>query len=312
MSFTSAIKSELCRLELGRDCCTRAELAALVSTNGNLSLSGRGAISLNIVTDHAYIARRIYKLFKHEFGLAPVILARKKTRLRKNLSYLVRIADSRQARTVVDRLDIIDGENRMRSGDISKLARSQCCRRAYLRGCFLAGGSVSNPETNGYHLEIATELPSHAENIRLLLADIGIKAGIVSRKRQQVVYVKDSEQIALVLSTIGSNQGRLSFENARIFKDLRNRVNRLVNCETANVSKTVDAAQRQVAAIRRLEASPGLETLSPGLRQMARLRLENPSSTLDELGQLAEPPLSKSAVNYRLRRLQQLADQGKH
>lgn len=311
MSFTSAIKSELCRLELGRDCCTRAELAALVSTNGNLSLSGRGAISLNIVTDHAYIARRIYKLFKHEFGLAPVILARKKTRLRKNLSYLVRIADSRQARTVVDRLDIIDGENRMRSGDISKLARSQCCRRAYLRGCFLAGGSVSNPETNGYHLEIATELPSHAENIRLLLADIGIKAGIVSRKRQQVVYVKDSEQIALVLSTIGSNQGRLNFENARIYKDLRNRVNRLVNCETANVSKTVEAAQRQVAAIRRLAASPGLETLSPGLRQMARLRLENPSATLDELGQLAEPPISKSAVNYRLRRIQQLADQGK-
>jgi DNA-binding protein WhiA len=311
MSFTSAIKSELCRLELGRDCCVKAELAALVATNGNLSFSGRGAMSLNIVTDHAYIARRIYKLVKHVFGLSPVILARKKTRLRKNLSYLVRIADSGQTRRVMERLDIIDGESRMRSGDVSKFAASDCCRRAYLRGCFLAGGSVSNPETNGYHLEIATELPSHADNIRLLLAEIGVKAGIVSRKRQQVVYVKDSEQIAQVLSTIGSNQGRLHFENARILKDLRNRVNRLVNCETANVSKTVEAAQRQVAAIRMLSVSPGLEALSPGLRQVARLRLENPSATLDELGQLAEPPLSKSAVNYRLRRLQQLADQSR-
>lgn len=311
MSFTSAIKSELCRLELGRDCCVSAELAALVATNGNLSFSGRGAMSLNIVTDHAYIARRIYKLVKHVFGLSPVILARKKTRLRKNLSYLVRIADSGQTRRVMERLDIIDGQSRMRSGDISKLAASDCCRRAYLRGCFLAGGSVSNPETNGYHLEIATELPSHADNIRRLLADIGVKAGTVGRKRQQVVYVKDSEQIAQVLSTIGSNQGRLHFENARILKDLRNRVNRLVNCETANVSKTVEAAQRQVAAIRKLAVSPGLGALSPGLRQVARLRLENPSATLDELGQLAEPPLSKSAVNYRLRRLQQLADQSR-
>lgn len=311
MSFTATIKSELCRLDLNRDCCARAELAALIVTNGNLALSGRGGISLNIITDHAYIARRLYKLLKQEFALTPVVLARKKTSLRKNLSYLVRISDPQQAKEVVSKLGIIDPENRMSSGDISKLTGSQCCQRAYLRGCFLAGGSVSNPETNGYHLEIATELPSHAENIRLLLASLGIKGGIVSRKRQQVVYVKDSEQIALLLSTIGSNQGRLKFENARILKDLRNQVNRLVNCETANVTKTVDAAQRQVAAIRHLAAARGLESLSPGLRQVARLRLEHPAATLDELGQLADPPLSKSAVNYRLRRLQQLADQGR-
>ena len=309
MSFTSAIKSELCRLELGSNCCSRAELAALIVTNGNLSLSGRGGLALNIVTDHACIARRLYKLFKVEFGISPVLLARKKTRLRKNISYLVKVTDSEQAQRVMGQLGIIDPDNRMRSGDISNYLDRQCCRRAYLRGCFLAGGSVSNPETNGYHLEIATELPFHAENIRKLLARQNIKGGIVSRKRQHVVYVKDSEQIALLLSTIGSNQGRLRFENSRILKDLRNQVNRIVNCETANVSKTVDAAQRQVAAIRSLAASRGLESLSPGLRQMARLRLEHPAATLEELGQLANPPLSKSAVNYRLRRLQQLAGQ---
>ena len=311
MSFTSTIKSELCRLELSRGCCSRAELAALIVTNGNLSLLGRGGVSLNIVTDHAYIARRLYKLLKQEFGLAPAILARKKPRLRKNICYLVKITDPRQAKRVVGQLGIIDPTKGIRSGDISEYTGNQCCRRAYLRGCFLAGGSVSNPETNGYHLEIATELPFHAENIRKLLARQNIKGGIVSRKRQHVVYVKDSEQIALLLSTIGSNQGRLRFENSRILKDLRNQVNRLVNCETANVTKTVNAAQRQVAAIRRLAAVRGLESLNPGLREIARLRLEHQAATLDELGQLANPPLSKSAVNYRLRRLQQLADQGR-
>lgn len=306
MSFTASIKSELCRLPLDKSCCARAELAALMITNGSITLSGRGEISLNIVTDHAYIARRLYKLLKQEFNQAPVVMARKKTRLRKNLSYLVRVADSQQVWPVVRQLGLIS-DNQVNSGDIGKLAHRLCCRRSYLRGAFLAGGSVSNPETNGYHLEIATELPFHAENLRQLLAGLGIKGNIISRRSLQVVYIKDSEQIALLLSTIGSNQGRLKFENARIFKELRNQVNRLVNCETANVSKTVDAAQRQMASIRRINATQGLESLSPGLRQVARLRLEHPSATLDELGQLANPPLSKSTVNYRLRRLQQLA-----
>ena len=309
MSFTAAVKSELCRLPLDRDCCTRAELAALIATNGNLSLSGRGGVSLNIITDHAYIARRLYRLLKVEFGLAPAVLARKKNRLRKNLSYLVRVGEPRQAREIVSRLGIVDPKNRLNSGDIRRYIQSSCCRRAYLRGSFLAGGSVSNPETNGYHLEIATELPAHAENLRLLLATLGVKSGVVSRKRQQVVYVKDSEQIAMLLSTIGSNQGRLNFENARIFKSLRNQVNRVVNCETANVSKTVNAAQRQVAAIHRLASLRGLDSLSSGLRQVARLRLEHPAATLEELGQTAVPPLSKSAVNYRLRRLLELGEE---
>lgn len=310
MSFTANIKSELCRLELAKGCCDRAELAGLIATSGSLALTGSGEVSLNIVTDHAYIARRLYRLLKQQFSLTPMIMARKKNRLRKNLCYLVRIANSVQARAVMVQLGIAAG-GRMKPSDIGELTAKQCCRRAYLRGCFLAGGSISNPETNGYHLEIATELPLHAENLRRLLAAEGVKSGIVSRKRQQVVYVKDSEQIALLLSAIGSNQGRLRFENARIFKDLRNQVNRLVNCETANVTKTVNAAQRQVAAIRRLAASPGLEVLSPGLREIARLRLEYPAATLEELGQLAAPPLSKSAVNYRLRRLQHLADHGR-
>lgn len=307
MSFTSTIKSELCRQEIPKGCCRRSELLGLIVTNGNLQFSGRRQVNLNVVTEHAYIARRLYKLLKGEFAVSPEVLARKKVRLRKNISYLIRVSDSRQAREILQQLGIIDAENRRVAAGA---ALPPCCRRAYLRGCFLAGGSISNPETNGYHWEIATELVAHAENLRRLLAEMGVKSGIVPRKQHQVVYVKDSEQIAQLLSLMGSIQGRLDFENARVLKEMRNRVNRLVNCETANVNKTVEAAQRQVSAIRRLAALRGLESLSPGLRQVARLRLENPEATLDELGQLANPPLSKSAVNYRLRRLLAMADMG--
>jgi hypothetical protein len=310
MSFASTIKSELCRLELGPSCCARAELAALIVTNGNLQLTSPQRVQLNIVTEHACIARRLYKLFKQEFGFTPVILARKKVRLRKNISFLVKVAEAELAEAVIRQLGVIGDQGPGQHG-AAVLGTRQCCRRAYLRGCFLAGGSISNPETNGYHLEIATEMQFHGENVRSLLQELGIKSGIVPRKQQQVVYIKDSDHIALFLSTIGSIQGRLSFENSRVFKDMRNRINRLVNCETANVNKTVDAAQRQVAAIRRLAATRGIESLSPGLRQVARLRMEFPEATLEELGQAANPPLSKSAINYRLRRLEELAGAGK-
>ncbi|NLO87500.1 MAG: DNA-binding protein WhiA [Firmicutes bacterium] len=303
MSFTAAIKSELCRLEMSRSCCCRAELAAFITTNGNLQLMGRRQYALNIVTEHAYIARRLYVLLKREFGIAPVIMVRKKARLRKNLSYLVKIAQASQAEEIVRALGIVEARNKR----IEEIFHRPCCQRAYLRGCFLAGGSVSDPRVNGYHLEIATELRFHAENIRSLLAHMDLKSGIVPRKQQHVVYLKDSEQIATLLTLMGSHQGRLALENARIYKEIRNTVNRLVNCETANVNKTVAAAQRQVAAIKRLAAQGGLESLNPRLRQVARLRLEYPEASLEELGQAANPPLSKSAVNYRLRRLMELA-----
>src|SRR5690606_18670424 len=163
-----------------------------------------------------YIARRLYKLLKGEFAVTPEILARKKVRLRKNITYLIKIADSQHAQKILRHLGIIDGNNRRFA---ASPVLPPCCRRAYLRGCILAGGSISNPETNGYHWENSTELLPHAENIRTLLAEMGIKSGIVPRKQRQVVYVKDSEQIAQLLSLMGSIQGRLDFENARVLKE---------------------------------------------------------------------------------------------
>lgn len=301
MSFTASVKAELCRVENRSRCCSRAELVGLVSTNGNLLLSGDGKMQLNIVTEHPFIARLLYRLIKDEFAFAPTVLARKKVRLRKNMTFLVQLSQPRQVNTIIRQLRLVDARGNIKGTVDSSILAGECCRRSYLRGCFLAGGSISNPESQGYHLEIATEYLLHAQDIQEVMASLAIKSGRVRRKRQYVVYSKDSEQIAAFLTTIGTSRGRLDFENARIYKDIRNRVNRMVNCETANVNKTVDAAQRQVAAIRRVERQVGLDHLTPGLRQIARLRLELPEATLAELGQMAG--ISKSAVNYRLRRL---------
>lgn len=305
MSFTANIKAELCRVDNRLRCCQRAELAGLVISNGNLLLSGGGKIQLNVVTEHPFIARHLYRLIKQEFGFAPTVMARKKVRLRKNITYLVQVTEPQQVRAIVGQLGIYNGRPNILGAVDNGIVAENCCRRSYLRGCFLGGGSVSNPESHGYHLEIATEYSLHAQFLQQLLSSLGIKSGRVRRKQQYVVYVKDSEQIATFLTTIGTSRGRLDFENARIYKDIRNRVNRMVNCETANVNKTVEAAQRQVAAIRQLEQQVGLDSLSPRLRQIARLRLELPEATLEELGQAAG--LSKSAVNHRLRRLVKMA-----
>ncbi|MTI95343.1 MAG: DNA-binding protein WhiA [Firmicutes bacterium] len=309
MSFAANIKGELSRLPLRSECCRRAELAALILINGNLQLSAGNRMYLNVGTEHAAIARRLYNMFKLEFEIQPRILVRKKIRLRKNLSYLVQIDNQQKSRAVVAALGILGTDNSLKADTDSRLVVRRCCKRAYLRGCFIAGGSVSNPEHSGYHMEIATEYSRQASFIQTLLAEFGIKSGNIQRKQNFVVYIKDSAQIADLLSLIGTNQGRLIFENAKIYKDIRNNVNRLVNCETANLNKTVNAAQRQIASIRRLEQTVGLDSLSPGLRLVARLRLEFPEATLEELGAAATPPLNKSAVNYRLRRLQKLADE---
>ncbi len=309
MSFTANIKGELCRISAESRCCPRAELAGFIVTNGNLLLSTGGVVHLNIVTEHAFVARHIYRLIKSQFGFVPAVLARKRARLKKNVTYLVQVADSGQARQVISDLGILDGRHIPGSPGRQLLSR-KCCKRGYLRGCFLAGGSVSSPESHGYHLEIATEYSAHAQFVRELMSSLGIKSGQIKRKRQQVVYVKDSEQIAQFLTIIGTSKGRLEFENARIYKEMRNKVNRIVNCETANVGKTVNASQRQVAAIRKLQLNQILQSLSPGLREVAMLRLEMPEATLEELGQ--EAGLSKSAVNYRLRKLLKIAASLRH
>ncbi|HHX73395.1 MAG TPA: DNA-binding protein WhiA [Firmicutes bacterium] len=304
MTFALQAKNELTRRPFGASCCQAAELAAFIRLRGSIQISGK-RLTLNVVTSNAASARRIFSLFKQLFHLNSELLVRRKIRLRKNNVYLIRISEANRVREVLSVLGLMR-DGLPVPGLPPAIRENKCCRRAYLRGAFLAAGSVSNPE-HSYHLEIYTDYRQHAEDLADLLATFNITVKITRRKNGYLLYLKDSEQIVEFLNVIGAHSALLTFENVRILKDMRNRVNRLVNFETANVSKTVAAAVRQIEAIRLIERQIGLETLPPSLRELARLRLLHPEASLQELGEMLDPPLGKSGVNHRMRRLEKLS-----
>ena len=188
------------------------------------------------------------------------------------------------------------------------LIQNPCCRRAYIRGAFLASGSVSDPE-KGYHCEIVCADSARAEQLSAMLESFGIEAKITLRKHSYILYVKEGSQIADILNVMEAHVGLMKFENIRILKEMRNSVNRQVNCETANLNKTVSAAVKQIEDIQYIQSTIGFEKLPENLAEIARLRLEQPGMSLKELGQMLTPPVGKSGVNHRLRKLSFIAEE---
>ncbi len=188
-----------------------------------------------------------------------------------------------------------------------ELLKRECCRRAFLRGAFLASGSISDPQKS-YHFEIVCQTDAQAELLRELFLSFELEIKTVTRKKYRVVYLKEGAQIVDALGLMGAHVALMNLENVRILKEMRGSVNRVVNCETANINKVVGAACRQVEDIRFIQARMGLDELAPQLREIALLRLEYPDSSLAELGELCDPPVGKSGVNHRLRKLSQLAE----
>jgi DNA-binding protein WhiA len=306
MSFSVKTKNELARLIPLNPCCQLAELSALVRMDGTIQLSTGQKLSLQISTENAGVARKIFKLMKQLFDVSGQIIVQRKTRLKKNNVYLVEIPPQPVVRTILEQLGIMDYMYNAGSSNKSDLVKKRCCIKVYLRGAFLGGGSVNSPEGT-YHLEIITSDQAYGEAIKDLMAKLDVQAKVSGRKNWWIVYLKGSEQIVDFLNIIGAHKALLDFENVKIFKEMRNKVNRLVNCETANLNKTVDAAIRQAENIRLMAKLIDMDKLSPGLRQVAQLRLEYPDVSLKELGELCEPEISKSAVNHRMRKLEKIA-----
>lgn len=305
MSFSVLTKNELARVVSLRKCCKFAELSALIKMDGSLQIS-RGQVSLNILNHNAGVARKLFKLLKELFGIQAEVLVKRKMRLHKNNIYLVRIPPQAGLRQMLLRLGIIKSDGSLSEGIFDDLVVNECCRRAYIRGIFMGGGSINSPGTN-YHLEIITSSERQAYDICKLLSNFSLTPRVGNRKKWYVVYLKDSEQICDCLNIMGAHSALLEFENKRIYKSMRNKVNRLVNCETANLNKTVDASLRQTENIRLIARSIGMEKLPPSLREIAELRINFPDASLKELGEMTSPPLGKSGVNHRLRKLDQMA-----
>ncbi|MHB1652393.1 MAG: DNA-binding protein WhiA [Desulfitobacteriaceae bacterium] len=305
MSFSAATKEELTRLGAQKPCCDLAELAALVRMDGTLQISLHQEYALNVTTENAAVARKIYRLAKNVLGGQVDVVVRRKLRLRKNNSYLVKVYP--RGAEDLQHLGLLDKNHQIQQGITKDLTKRRCDQRAYLRGAFLAGGSINNPEGT-YHLEIITNDVDHAEGICRLINKFHLGAKVSTRKNWQVVYIKESEHIVGFLGIIGAHHALLEFENVRVLKDVRNQVNRLVNCETANLCKTVDAAVRQNENIQLVANTMGLSALPSGLRKIAELRLQYPDASLKELGEMLQPKVGKSGVNHRLRKIDELAD----
>lgn len=305
MSFASEIKKELTAIESDIQ-EQKAELTALIRMNGIVSLS-RDRYSLDVQTENAAIARRIYTLIKENYEQALEILVRKKMKLKKNNIYIVRMKEN--VSQFLDDLKIMKDPHQIIRQISPEIIADENRKRAYLRGAFLAGGSINNPETSSYHLEIYNFHEEHNTSLSELLNQFDLKSKTLERKHGYIVYIKEAEKITEFLSIIGAHNALFKFEDVRIVRDMRNSVNRLVNCETANLNKTIGAAFRQIENIKLIERTVGLDQLPEKLQEIAILRMEHEDVSLKELGELvANGKISKSGVNHRLKKIDEFAE----
>ncbi|WP_096551875.1 DNA-binding protein WhiA [Ureibacillus thermosphaericus] len=305
MSFASETKKELTQIEES-DQCLKAEVSAMIRMNGTLSFSNK-QLSLDVQTENAAIARRIYTIIKKLYPYNVELLVRKKMRLKKNNVYICRIREG--AQEILKDLDILQGEFQLNHSISQSLLKTDEQKRAYLRGAFLAGGSVNNPETSSYHLEIYSMYKEHSEALANLMNEFQLNAKTIDRKKGHITYLKEAEKISDFLGLTGAFQAMLKFEDVRILRDMRNSVNRIVNCETANLNKTIGAALRQVENIKFIDQTIGIDNLPEKLREVARLRIEHQDVTLKELGEMVSTgTVSKSGINHRLRKIDEIAE----
>ena len=306
MSFATGVKDDLTRVLSGKPCCRKAELAAFLRLYSHTRFSADGE-SLSLRMENAAVARKIFTLSKG-CGLQTQLNMQRKASPKRNQSFSLRIPPQPPLAQFLLETGLSDDSTPRRglaALPAAALSGGDCCQRSYLRGAFLAAGYISRPE-GGYHVEISVADLRQALFLQKLLAGFELPAKMTRRKGLIILYLKEGEQISRFLSVIGSHRSLLEFESTRVDKDMRNRVNRLVNCDKANVDKTVDAALRQIERIRRIENGPGWKTLTPSLREAALLRLQYPEASLSELSEISG--LGRSAINHRLRRLLEIAD----
>lgn len=297
MSFSSETKTELCRLPLGKRCCILAELYGVLLYCNTFS-----AEELRIVTEHRAFGQRAEKLLKKAAGLEAELRMGEESGVKTVLSLRGRKQLARLTELFGCELEK-DPSHHVNLG----VLEDECCRTSFIRGAFLAGGALTDP-VKSYHMELITSHFSVSREVYAILLEMGFKPGSVSRNGNYVTYFKHSEAIEDLLTTLGAPVAAMEIMNAKVEKEITNRVNRRLNCDEANLEKMVNAAQTQLQAIRKLEADGRLDELSEKLREAARLRLENPELSLSQLAAMTVPPVSKSSLNHRLKKLMEIAE----
>ena len=309
MSFSGNVKEELSEHWSSARHCQIAELAAILGLCGSIIINSRNEYRVKVHTENKAVARKVFTLIKKTFNIESDISIRRNIQ-KQSVSYSVVVKQHQDALRVLQAVKLIDehldGFEEVRIVN-PIVVQQTCCKRAFIRGAFLAAGSMSDPK-KAYHFEIVCAAEPMAEQIRELMSNFSMEAKIVQRKKSYVVYLKEGSQIVDILNIMEAHVSLMELENVRILKEMRNTVNRKVNCETANLNKTVSAAVKQLEDITYLRDTIGLEKLSEGLEEVALARLSHPDASLKELGALLSPPVGKSGVNHRLRKLGDLAE----
>lgn len=305
MSFSSNLKDELCRLPLGKNCCMLSELTALYRTSGSLSFHGLGRVQVQYRTENAALARRIFRLLRARLNITPRLHYVQHARLGGQRTCVLTVGDEDSQKLMLA-LNMIEqdeeGNIRYRRTTVRHPMSRQCCRKAYLRAAYLGSGTMSNPEKE-YHFEVSATDQSLVRELSRLLEKSGLPVNTYQRKGSTVVYLKGAQQISDAMAMMGGTNSVFAMEDIRIRKQARGAANRAINCDEYNFQRMLDAADTQLEGIRRYVIVKGMRSLPPALQEIAQKRLDNADLSLAELGQLFEPPLSKSAVNHRMRRL---------
>ncbi len=307
MSFSSEVKKELCEQISPARHCRLAEISAIIAFCGKIVVDKDNTLILKLQTESTILTKKIFLLLKQVLRVSAELTTRSVS-AKKNLYELTLTAEETDLVLAACKLSVAEEEKNGCPLIVeSTIVTKSCCRRSFIRGAFLAAGSLSNPN-KAYHFEIVVGQEKNGELLCEVMRSFDIDAKMIARKYHYVVYVKEGAQIVDLLNVMEAHVALMEFENVRILKDMRNTINRKVNCEAANINKTVKAASRQVEDILYIRDTVGLATLAEGLEEIALLRIEYPEASLKELGEMLSPPVGKSGVNHRLKKLSEIAE----
>lgn len=310
MSFSANTKNELSRIEPERKCCKLAEIAGFIRMCGTIKISGGGKLNVKMSTENPAVARHFKKLIKDYFGANANLIIAQTTILKKGHLYELTIDTGMNAEQILREVGILmvrEGCNYISDGIYTDIIKTKCCKKSYLRGVFLGAGTVSDPE-KGYHLEIVCNSEILSNDVKKLVNSFGLHSKIVIRKRNYVVYIKEADQIIDFLNILGAHGQLLDFENVRIIKEMRNKTNRISNCDSANLDKTINASAKQLDNIKLIDETRGLASLPDKLYIAAQLRIDNPEASLIELAEMLDPPIGKSGINHRFKKIEEIAE----
>ena len=305
MSFSTDTKSGLARSIPEKKCCQLAEIAGFLRGCGSLKLAGGGNFQVVMTTDIPGVARHYKTLISEYFKVDPELRIVEGPAFSMH-RYQILISPDMNSESILRETGILlvkEGANYISDGIYQDIIRKKCDKKSYMRGMFMACGSIADPMKE-YHLEFVTEHEMLANDLKKLIGWFeDLEASITVRKSKYIVYIKKSEYIRDMLALMGAGGEVLKLENAKIEKDIIKKTNRITNCDSANTDRAVSAAGEQIKAIKAMSASGAIANLSDKLREIAELRLDNPEASLTELGELMDPPLKKSGVNSRLSRI---------